>query len=315
MGCGGSKYDLNPNIQGQTEKDIAILRQFGFEEGEVKKLFRCFKNIDMSEDGLIDIYELSVLLKCEVDYLVLEVFSEADQGKDGTINFSEYVEAMWLFLTRNNSGLAEFAFEMYDRDDTGVLTSTEVREMCEFVYGSNKLSTGKDRVKAIMSKLDSNKDGNVTKAEFVKNVKLVNTLLNPIFEMQGKLMGLSGGQKFWKAHTANRQRLMQDPKVRELFRKKKKNPLVSEGSICFRFSPSFSIPSILFLFLSLNSVRSTFSTHTQYRIEQYAAAKAAKKKKKMQENNKNSGSIISSTKQENSRRKGSAKNVRQVDPK
>jgi Ca2+-binding EF-hand superfamily protein len=64
-----------------------------------------------------------------------EVFEDMDTSNDGTVSFKEFTLLTWRFCTRGLDSIAEFAFDIYDTDNSEQLTKPEIRELIIEAYG------------------------------------------------------------------------------------------------------------------------------------------------------------------------------------
>lgn len=68
------------------------------------------------------------------------MFSIFDDDGSGEIDFHECVLSLWNYCSLNESSLVTFAFDMYDRDGSGVIDQEEVRKILMDVYGEHFLT-------------------------------------------------------------------------------------------------------------------------------------------------------------------------------
>ena len=54
----------------------------------------------------------------------------------GLIDFREFVISSWNYCTLGSTTLAQFAFDLYDRDNSGQIDAEEVDLMLRDIYGS-----------------------------------------------------------------------------------------------------------------------------------------------------------------------------------
>lgn len=236
MGCFGSKvFIADSHTPGQSKSDLALMMMLGFSQSDINVLYRAFCKIDVTGDNEIEFAELCAVLKLEDNEFTREIFAECDWNKGGTVNFCEFVFSLWYFLARDRGGLAEFAFEVYDQDDTGQLGGEEVETMVAGVYGvktgggswagtGHGHKGGKDKlqqhVSTVMKKLDFDGNGKISRKEFVQRAGKVPQLLSPAFDVQESLMAFTGGMKFWARFQKIREEKLRDPAVAKLFKRK-----------------------------------------------------------------------------------------------
>jgi Ca2+-binding EF-hand superfamily protein len=160
MGCGTSSafiqcYDdlrRSPKFVKWNEMFAAL----GLRAEEIKALFKVFWNADMDGGGTIDVVELLTVVDVERTPFTERIFSIFDEDRSGKIDFGEFVLALWNYCTLSNYTLGKchlllllldifyrciflvaaiFAFELYDRDFTGVLERQDLELMLTDIYG------------------------------------------------------------------------------------------------------------------------------------------------------------------------------------
>lgn len=131
MGCSSSKADP------KREKVLRKFRMFCFTEGEVDQFQKKFEKMDVDKRGTVDIDEFVVTLRLESSSFIERVFQIFSE--DGTsLDFYHYVVSMWNFATLGELTLVQFAFDIYDRSDTGVLNEDDIASMLNDLYGKGK---------------------------------------------------------------------------------------------------------------------------------------------------------------------------------
>lgn len=60
-----------------------------------------------------------------------------DDDGSGEIDFREFVVAMWQYCTSDKAGLTQFAFHLYDLDDSKTLDEDDIYELVKEVYGAD----------------------------------------------------------------------------------------------------------------------------------------------------------------------------------
>jgi Ca2+-binding EF-hand superfamily protein len=197
---------------------------------------------------VLTLLELCVVLNLEKDGFTAEVFKEVDHSKDGKVNFCEFGLSMWQFLARDRNGLAAFAFELYDTDDSGALTSSEVEEMLLHVYGKAARTGGRraslgadfgkrvrnradDRLSIMMKCVDFNNDGKVSKKEWLERCRKFPQLMAPAYDVQNKLQSIAGGDHYWEMKQPLRAKAMKRPEVRKIYHRNKVK-VILKACIC-----------------------------------------------------------------------------------
>lgn len=133
MGCVHTTpiYSTNKNVLTLKPQFDALM----LTEEDVGRLYRVFKRIDMDNSGSVDSAEFLTLMNVERTKFTVRIFSIFDEDKSGKIDFREMVLSLWNYCSLGKASLVMFAFDIYDRDDSGTLTNTEVLRILRDVYG------------------------------------------------------------------------------------------------------------------------------------------------------------------------------------
>jgi Ca2+-binding EF-hand superfamily protein len=127
MGCGDSKV-----MTVETRNDLAKLQ---LSSSQIDTFLAAFHKIDRNNSGFINIKEFIDTLKIERTIASEEVFEDMDFTHDGRISFREFTLLIWRFCTRGLESIAEFAFDIYDTDNSQELTQDEIKEMILETHG------------------------------------------------------------------------------------------------------------------------------------------------------------------------------------
>lgn len=129
MGCGESKVlpdSSDPN------NDVAKLQ---LSPSELNAFRTAFRKMDKDNSGSINITEFLKSLNVQRTVVSEEVFEDMDSSHDGSISCKEFTLLTWRFCTRGLDSIAEFAFDIYDTDNSQELTKDEIKEMIIESYG------------------------------------------------------------------------------------------------------------------------------------------------------------------------------------
>jgi Ca2+-binding EF-hand superfamily protein len=124
-------YKHFPAVLKQKELYDALL----LSENDIGRLLYVFHKIDHDKGGSIDIAELLAFLDLEKTPWSRRIFTILDEDGNGTVDFREFVVALWNYCSLGRSTLPLFAFDTFDVDSSGRLTPDEVVAMLKEMYG------------------------------------------------------------------------------------------------------------------------------------------------------------------------------------
>ena len=172
-------YDFLTDYLSLTRKDISILH-------------RAFRKIDLRNSGMLEFDEFCVRLRCEPTLFLETVFgffSSARNGNFMALNFSEFALFSCFFLTLDEAGLAHYLYIILVSNDVGVhmsknklLSVANLQHNVVTLFG--KAMGDKAKVHKWLTKVDADKNGLVTAAEFVGCCTRFKSLLFPVVRYQ-----------------------------------------------------------------------------------------------------------------------------------
>lgn len=135
-GCCSSKYAHiydRADINQHRELFTALM----LSERDVGRFYYMFRKIDNDDSGLIELAELLAFLDLDKTPFTKRVFQIFDEDLSGLVDFREFILSLWNYCTLGRSTLPLFAFDLYDRDSSGIITADEVIHMLKDMYGDN----------------------------------------------------------------------------------------------------------------------------------------------------------------------------------
>jgi len=156
MGAGGSTGNETAEFKAVRYRWAPLLTLLRLTEGETRVLYDIFARIDKDKSGTLSYDELIDFVDTKSSPFLRRVMSVFDSDTDGTMDFGEFVTAVWNFNTYDLTGLTAFAFELYDKDQSGKLGADELRGVVDDIFANEKglgRIDGADLVAGAMLKL------------------------------------------------------------------------------------------------------------------------------------------------------------------
>lgn len=124
-----------------------LFEAFQLSSRDIRRLYEVFCTLDVDESGLVSTKELFGYLDAKESTKFCDrVFTLFDEDQSGQIDFREFVVALWNYCTLSHSSLIIFAFDVYDTDETGELSPSEVELMLKDLYGENAATHAQAKV-------------------------------------------------------------------------------------------------------------------------------------------------------------------------
>ncbi len=196
----GRKFIVSDRTVGQGPDVIITAGKLRIRRSDIDAIFRQFCKIDTDDSGLISVNEFVIMNKVQSQAFGEMCFRVLDKNNSGNLDFLEYMVSMWNYCSLGKDSLAQFTFQIFDTDDSEVLSLEELNEMLSMIWGFKK----SEKVESILRMLDKNKDGSVSQKEFIAMVRHTPILLFPAFEMQERLRGVCLGGSQWERMSAER---------------------------------------------------------------------------------------------------------------
>jgi Ca2+-binding EF-hand superfamily protein len=100
MGCGMSSY---PDIYSKNNKGLFELKPafdaLKLSENDIGRLYKYFRELDLTDSGTIEVAELEVYMKTESVPFTMRVLKMYDYDNTGQLDFQEFVFMLWNYCT------------------------------------------------------------------------------------------------------------------------------------------------------------------------------------------------------------------------
>ena len=136
-------------------------------EDDIKKIKEIFQKIDVDNDGKLSYEEMKKAVSLTDEIKIEfneEIFKSIDTDNSGCIEYTEFISACIEKNIYLNKEKLKEAFKLFDADGSGKISRAEIQKVLHMDKKSNELES-------IMSKHDTNKDGEIDFDEFLDMMK------------------------------------------------------------------------------------------------------------------------------------------------
>lgn len=183
-----------------------LFRSLQLRLGEVRKLHVIFLQVDVHRKGSIGLRALMDHLEMGGTVFKDRIFSIFDEDGSGQVDFREFLLSVWNYCTLTRATLDHFAFDLYDMDSDGQLSSDEINGMFRDLYGSD-LHHHPSAKGVLTELLNICEQESVDITLFQDFVRKHPSLLFPAFQLQHALRTKILGESFWERASERRIRL------------------------------------------------------------------------------------------------------------
>jgi lysophosphatidylcholine acyltransferase/lyso-PAF acetyltransferase len=136
---------------------------------EIKNILRVFASMDKDHSGTLDATEFAQALNLPFTQEVYDLFHLFDQDESGTIDFKEFVLGLSILNSKKEleSDTVKYCFSVFDENNDGVISRDEFKKIMSKLF----LNIKSDDIHTLFSKIDSDKDGFIRYDDWAKFAK------------------------------------------------------------------------------------------------------------------------------------------------
>lgn len=165
-------FSIEKFINSKSLKKISLMYIASkLSEKDVSRIREHFKGIDTNGDGVISKFEffnsIQMFTNIPEDKMEL-IVSSLDLNDNGVIDYTEFLTGCLMRKSFNGSEYVESAFKHFDKDDSGMITVNEIKEVLnggEIMHG---LSTFE--IEKMIQEIDKDQDGCINYLEFIEMI-------------------------------------------------------------------------------------------------------------------------------------------------
>ena len=107
MGCASSSFDLAVQNSQSMKKNLAQYSLLQLSESDIRKLYNIFHGIDENNGDTVVLVEVLAHINLPHKGFTAKIFSSCTDNDSGTVEFNEFVLALWNFCTLNKGTLGK----------------------------------------------------------------------------------------------------------------------------------------------------------------------------------------------------------------
>mgnify|MGYP000433107912 CR=1 FL=1 len=177
-----------------------------FDDLDTWSIFQHFCLVDDDLSNSVDIDEFFQYFDLEMTPFMISAFNsfdvdDVDTEGHLTLDFGEFLAAIWNFCTFDHGQLVEFAFNIYDSDGLGAI---DIKTLAEHVHNSTDVEGDLPELMKSLTEFDADASGTIDFEEFRTAEKENRVFIQPAFDLQRTLRRKIEGVEFWIDATLRR---------------------------------------------------------------------------------------------------------------
>jgi len=191
----GLRFTPDPHTHGQGAEVLVLANKLGLRRGDVDTLWRAFCTFDQDKGGNISVAEFLVMGQLEDSETIGKLlFRLWDADASGTLDFTEFVLSLYTICSAEHDNLALFCHSLFDFDNNQSLDGEELAFIANVLWNFRPSPA----VSAAIAKLDVDKDGSVSREEFLERIRFSRSIMSPIYALHNYLRRFSLGTGAWE---------------------------------------------------------------------------------------------------------------------
>lgn len=107
-------FKRNDAVDGQGKATLLFAKRISLQKYELDRIFHEFSKYESPSSHLVSWSDVFRANKVEFSIFSSVLFQIFDRYKVGLVNFLEYLQIMWSFLSTDEDNLARMCFELFD---------------------------------------------------------------------------------------------------------------------------------------------------------------------------------------------------------
>mmetsp|Transcript_20348 Transcript_20348/g.19657 ORF Transcript_20348/g.19657 Transcript_20348/m.19657 type:complete len:314 (-) Transcript_20348:131-1072(-) len=189
-------FKPDDNVPGQTSRVIPMSSELGYSRKDVDIIFTFYRTIDINNDGQLTLENFSQIFRIPNIYFAKLIMKLFDVTETNTIDFEEFLIAVWNLLTLKENDWISFIFELLDWNGTGKIFHDDLDYIFDTIL---ELSIDKRvEIKAAIRRYGDFEDGTIAKKAFCLLTIQFPYILTKFREVCHQLKISALGERKWR---------------------------------------------------------------------------------------------------------------------